>query len=232
MIGNDMQDRSPAELLDIREAAALLRVSETSLRRWTNAGRLPCLRVGGRRERRFRRGDLLAFLSGEIATGESSSRSHFWGLYTSDLSRARDAAGFLVAGLQPRALCLFVAAPDVQHAVIAVLERDRPGIGNDLRAGRLTFAEYRDTAPAQLEYWRTQMRTALEAGVSRVHVVADVSGGGLGRLPFAEILEYEADYERSIARRFPVTTLCQYDARAISGLDAAGLLQCHDGPVH
>jgi excisionase family DNA binding protein len=49
-------------LLDISEAARFLRVSETSLRRWTNAGHLGCLRVGRRRERRFRRADLLAFL--------------------------------------------------------------------------------------------------------------------------------------------------------------------------
>lgn len=40
-----------SELLDIAQAAALLRVGEASLRRWTNAGRLPCRRIGGRRER-------------------------------------------------------------------------------------------------------------------------------------------------------------------------------------
>ncbi len=174
MIGTSMQDGLRAELLDIREAAALLRVSETSLRRWTNAGRLPCLRVGGRRERRFRRADLLAFLSGEGATGHSPSRSHFCGLYTSDLSRVREAAAFLAGGLQPRTLSMLVAAPDVQRAVIELLERDRPATRNDLET---------------------------------------------------------AEYERSIARRFPVTTLCQYDARKISGLEAAGLLQCHDGPA-
>jgi transcriptional repressor of dcmA and dcmR len=50
-------------------------------------------------------------------------------------------------------------------------------------------------------------------------------------MPFAEILDYEAEYDRSIARAFPVITLCQYDARKISGLDAAGVLQCHDGPL-
>src|SRR5207245_9737526 len=56
-----------SELLDIAQAAAFLHVSQMSLRRWTNSGRLPCFRVGGRRERRFRRADLLAFLerSGE-----------------------------------------------------------------------------------------------------------------------------------------------------------------------
>ena len=50
------------ELLDITEAAQFLNVSETSLRRRTNAGVLACLRIGLRRERRFRRADLLAFM--------------------------------------------------------------------------------------------------------------------------------------------------------------------------
>ena len=68
------------EMLNIREAAEFLRVSEMSLRRWTNAGQLPCLRVGGKRERRFRRSDLLAFAgatsdAGTTATPTSTSRS-------------------------------------------------------------------------------------------------------------------------------------------------------------
>ena len=49
-------------LMDIHEAARFLRVSEVSVRRYTNSGVLACLRVGGRRERRFRREDLDAFL--------------------------------------------------------------------------------------------------------------------------------------------------------------------------
>src|SRR5437867_2454997 len=62
MISTAMQDAAMADLLEIREAAEFLRVSETSLHRWTNAGRLPVLPIGGRRERRLRRGDLRACL--------------------------------------------------------------------------------------------------------------------------------------------------------------------------
>src|SRR5258708_6028007 len=60
------------ELLDIRQAAALLQVSAASLRRWTNAGLLASFRVGGRRERRFRRADLLAFLESHPAAGHTA----------------------------------------------------------------------------------------------------------------------------------------------------------------
>ena len=72
------------DLLDIKAAASLLNVSETSLRRWTNAGLLHAYRVGGRRERRFRRSDLLAFL--QRGSGDQSSAAlggHVCGFYSS-----------------------------------------------------------------------------------------------------------------------------------------------------
>ena len=55
------------DFLDIKQAARLLQVSETSLRRWTNAGLLACLRIGRKRERRFRRADLVAFMEEQPA---------------------------------------------------------------------------------------------------------------------------------------------------------------------
>ena len=218
------------ELLDIREAAEFLRVSETSLRRWTNAGRLPCLRIGGRRERRFRRADLLAFIDAEAKSPSNRSHTHFCDLYTSELDRAGGAAAFLRVGLEADALCLLAAAKPVQREVLAQLEHDRPALRTDMKAGRLVAAEYHGSATAQLGYWRRQMHAAVARGIARVYVVGDVSAG-FSRLPFTDTMEYEADYDRSIAQAFPVTTLCQYDARKISGLDAAAVLHCHDGPL-
>ena len=49
-------------LLSIEKAANYLSVSKTSLRRWTNEGRLQCVRIGRRGERRFRLDDLDRFL--------------------------------------------------------------------------------------------------------------------------------------------------------------------------
>lgn len=54
--------RGMEPLLTIEQAARYLNVSKASLRRWTNHGRLACHRVGVRRERRFARADLDAFL--------------------------------------------------------------------------------------------------------------------------------------------------------------------------
>src|SRR2546427_4331212 len=88
-----------SELLDIAQAAAFLHVSQMSLRRWTNSGRLPCFRVGGRRERRFRRADLLAFLerSGEPIRAPQGP-GHLCGLYTSMAGRGGGGAGLLAGG--------------------------------------------------------------------------------------------------------------------------------------
>jgi transcriptional repressor of dcmA and dcmR len=217
------------DLLDIREAAELLRVSPTSLRRWTNAGRLPCLRIGGRRERRFRRADLLAFVASGADTPPHPGRNHFCDLYTSDVDQVRAAAALLRVGLESGALCLLAARKPVQRAVLAQLGHDRPSVRADVKARRLVVGEYCASGPAQLAYWNARMRAAVTRGVSSLYVVGDLSAG-FRRLPFAATLAYEAEYGRSIARAFPVTTLCQYDARKISGLDAARLMQCHDGP--
>jgi transcriptional repressor of dcmA and dcmR len=231
MVAKSMQARPP-ELLDIKEAAAFLRVSQTSLRRWTNAGLLPCVRIGGRRERRFRRADLEAFIALADDRSQATSEARHWcGFYSSELSRAYAAAAFLASTLRGKGRCLLVAEPAAQRAVLAQLERDQVSTGAAREAGRLVFAEYHDSPAAQLDHWRSELGAAHEGG-SYVTAVGDVSGGALGRLAIAELLEYEAEFDRVIARRFPVSTLCLYDARTLSGLEAAGLLDRHDGYRH
>jgi excisionase family DNA binding protein len=214
------------ELLDIEQAAALLQVSETSLRRWTNAGRLPCLRVGGRRERRFRRADLLAFLEVQPS---GTAAGHLCGLYTSDFARTRQAARLIGDGLDTGSVCILAAQPDAREPVLAQLARRRPSLRRAIDAGRLIVTEYADGAAAQLAYWKTRFEAATRNGAHSIRVVGDVSGGRLVRMggnSFDHVLEYEAAYG-SLSRRFPVATACLYDARAHSGLETAGVLAVH-----
>ncbi|MEH6559445.1 MAG: MEDS domain-containing protein [Oceanicoccus sp.] len=51
-----------APLLTITEAATFLNVSKATIRRWTDDGRLACLRIGVRNERRFLQADLNALI--------------------------------------------------------------------------------------------------------------------------------------------------------------------------
>jgi transcriptional repressor of dcmA and dcmR len=211
------------ELLDIAQAAALLQVSEASLRRWTNSGRLACFRVGGRRERRFRRADLLAFLE---RSPSAPPGGHLCGFYTSDRARTRHAARVLADGLQAGSICLLVGAADRRDQVVARLGRQRPSLRHDIDAGRLVLATYGEHVSAQLRFWETQFETALRAGATTLQVVGDVTGDRLAERGFDVVLEYEAAFD-TLSRRFPVATVCLYDARVYSGVETALLLQLH-----
>src|SRR2546428_1477224 len=113
--------RDPEQLLNIKQAAELLNVSEISLRRWTNEGRLTCLRVGGRRERRFRRQDLLDFLENldprsaddAVLVGGVPVQlgGHLCALYDSGLGRLRLAVPLLAGGVRRGPAGFLPAAP-------------------------------------------------------------------------------------------------------------------------
>ena len=212
------------ELLNIAQAAALLQVSEASLRRWTNQGRLPCLRIGGRRERRFRRADLIAFLEGNPS---AQPTGHLCGFYTSDVGRTRQAARLLGDRLDDGGVCFLVAEPEVRERIIAQLVLRRPSLQRDIDGGQLVFSQYAPRTTAQLRYWEAQFSAATGAGAHSLQVVGDVTGGQLRhRYSFEDVLKYEVEYG-TLAHRFPVTTMCLYDARAHSGVETASLLQLH-----
>ena len=215
------------ELLDIAQAAVFLHVSQMSLRRWTNSGRLPCFRVGGRRERRFRRADLLAFLERTGEPAPAPHAGHLCGLYTSGAARERQAAAFLAKGLEAGGTCFLAAEPTVRKRVLAGLARDWPAAPAAARSGRLVVSRYARLPAAQLEYWEAGFADARRAGAGELRVVGDISGECVGRhRSFGDLLVYERDYG-ALARRFGVATLCLYDARRLSGVQAARMLQVH-----
>ena len=141
------------ELLDIGEAAKYLKVSETSLRRWTNARLMPCLRIGRRRERRFRRADLLAFMEQpEVqndVNGEGGSMTaqtwkdepvaaihgnHLCGIYGSDAGRLDLVVPFLLEGLRKKSVCFLIAPAGVQRGVLKAMKKRRPSLDSDVKA--------------------------------------------------------------------------------------------------
>jgi excisionase family DNA binding protein len=234
------------ELLDIKRAAEFLGVSETSLRRWTNAGLLASLRIGGRRERRFRRGDLLAFMEehptgAAKAGGARESRpaddvmieglpvplgTHLCGLYASDDGRATLAAGFLADGLRRGSVCFLVGRPEARDGTLRELRAGGHSVDRDLDDGTLVLGEYGRTAQEQCQYFAEKLGAATRAGARTFRVVGDVLAFR-ANVGARALLEYESAYEHRIARRFPVVTLCQYDVRAFSGADVLDALKGH-----
>jgi excisionase family DNA binding protein len=234
------------ELLDIREAAQFLNVSETSLRRWTNAGILPCLRIGRRRERRFRGADLLAFMeqpgvaqSQETWRGDSMELlemtaepvaaihgNHLCGIYGSDAGRLDLAVPFLLEGLEKKSVCFLVAPPGVLKEVAAAMKEKRPSLDADLKAGRLILTEHQKTPAAQLRYFEVAMKKAEDEGVESFRVVGDMWGLRL-QVSANEMIELELGFESLIVPKFPVVALCAYDARKFTGIELLGALKDH-----
>ena len=234
------------ELLDIEQAAHFLKVSETSLRRWTNTGRLACLRVGRRRERRFRRTDLLAFLEDQPANGPPASPrshspnaahtvvdgvayalgAHLCGLFASEAGRIKQVIGFLEDGLRPGTVCFYSAPEEARAGVLSHLEKSRPSLRSDIRTRRLIVADFVASPRGQLKFWEASIRTAMRSGAHTFRIVADLRGLG-PKLSEERLFEYEAGYEEGIAKRFPLVTLCQYDVRQFSGLTVLSALKLH-----
>ncbi|HVY25702.1 MAG TPA: MEDS domain-containing protein [Polyangiaceae bacterium] len=226
------------ELLDIKQAAALLNVTETSLRRWTDSGRLACLRVGLKRERRFHRADLLAFLENQPATVSPAAGvaqitmiggmpvefgAHLCAFYQTDAARTKLAVGFLADGTSEDNEIILLGTPPATRAIMDQLE-GHGGQGRSARAAaNVTAMEYRSKGAAQLEALEQLFVAALRRGRRSLRVVG-TEVGPFGR--FSELMAYEDGYE-GLSRRFPVVTLCQYDARTRSGVELCSILQHH-----
>jgi excisionase family DNA binding protein len=238
-------NRDPNQLLNISEAAQFLSVSETSLRRWTNAGVLPCLRVGQRRERRFRRGDLLAFMehpaprlssapNSDLANVERSrdepltvtTGTHLLGIYASDTGGVSLCVPFLLEGLREASVCLLIAPRRLQKQIVNNLGDLHPRLGSDIKKGRLVFSEYENSARAQWKSVETHLSNAQAAGASSFRVVGDVTAMRPLVSP-EELIEYETGFDDTIVARFPVNVLCLYDAREFSGLELLNAMKTH-----
>jgi len=166
----------------------------------------------------------MAFVESEST---ATPTGHLCGLYTSDVGRTRQAARLLGDGLDASSVCFLAAQPDVRERVLTQLARRRPSLRRALDDQRLIVTEYAHAAAVQLANWATRFAAATRNGARSIRVVGDVSGAPLARgKAFDTVLEYEAAYGR-LSRRFPVTTMCLYDARAHSGLETAAVLALH-----
>lgn len=234
------------ELLDIEQAARFLNVSETSLRRWTNSGRLACLRVGRRRERRFRRKDLVAFMEDQPRAERTNHGdgvrpavhhvsiggipvpygAHLAGVHATDRARTQLAAAFLADGFRRGSVCFVVGEPRCTEEIVALLAGGHPAVRAEIEAGRLVAAAGAGSPRAQMDWFAARFLAATASGADSIRVVVDMwsQAQAMGK---ATLPGLEAEYDRVIARRFPVVTLCQYDARRFTGLEILAALKGH-----
>ena len=235
-------------LLNLKQAARMLNASEVSLRRWTNSGDLACVRIGPKRERRFRQEDIAAFLGIRPPAAAPAQApppaanepqvyiegiaidhgSHLCAIYESDKGQHKLAIPFLADGLQAGESCCLVAAPEDQTRILEQLGSVRNGLGDDLRAGRLVVMEGMGSGTAMLERLEDLFLQVTRSDTRFIRLLGDMSWSTHQGLNSDELVAFEMQYTHSLARRFPVVSLCQYDARRFSGLDVLHALKCHE----
>jgi transcriptional repressor of dcmA and dcmR len=237
------------QLMNIKQAARLLNVSEVSLRRWTSSGKLSCLRVGAKRERRFQRADLMAFLEEQAggspgltpeapASGATTQisldgiaidhGSHLCMIYENDFGRVRWSVPFLDDGLEAGGACALVADGDAQEHILDELGRLRPRLKSDIGAGRLIVSDGASSAIEMYEMAEAFLENSTRAGSQSIRILGDMAWCLSKEMALKELADFELRYNNFLARSFPVVSLCQYDARRFTGQGVLTALKCHE----
>jgi excisionase family DNA binding protein len=228
-------------LLNTREAAQFLRVSEASIRRWSDSGLLPAQRVGRRRERRFSQGDLKDFLgkssgeprpAAEISTVNVGGtavplRTHVAPIYGTDLGGLRLSIPFLADGLRAGQPCFLVASGTPLDRYNTALAGEGIDLAAEERSGRLVVMPAPGVSVADaIANWERLFGKALAGGPTALRVIGEMACERSVFGSEAAMMAYEEAYE-VMAQRFPVVTLCQYDAREFDGEIMLRALKSH-----
>jgi hypothetical protein len=69
---------------------------------------------------------------------------------------------------------------------------------------------------------------ATRAGNQSMRLVGDMVWALEKGIAIDDLMEFEMRYNHTLARRFPIVSLCQYDTRAFSGKAVHDVLVCHE----
>jgi excisionase family DNA binding protein len=234
-------------LLNTKEAARFLRVSEASIRRWSDSGLLAVRRVGRRRERRFAQADLQGFLVQSTSSPQPADRpgsatrttapstvnvggqsiplrSHLAPIYSTDINGLRLSVPFLADGIRAGQHCFLAATGDVLERYATALAEDQAiDLDAAQASGRLTVVGW---PGANLANWERLFGQALAGGPTVLRLVGEMA---CERAMFAsddDMMAYEEAYDLMV-RRYPAVTLCQYDAREVAGETMLRALKAH-----
>ena len=239
-------------LLTIKQAAKILNVSEMSLRRWTNAGKLSCVRVGTHRSRRFRQQDLVNFIEKQGGDNKSTQNdreqcnldvtrshvnlegvsieygSHLCSLYDDRTGRQKLAIPLLADGLKNGETCFLVATPDVQKEFLNELKDIKFDIKSAIKNGQLLVTDGEKNMEDMLSFLRTEFTKATRSGESPMRLVGDMSWALSKGWEPHEIFAYEHVYNSTLGHQYQIVSLCIYDVNDFTGKGVLSALRCHE----
>ena len=230
------------KLLTTREASTFLRVSEASVRRWTDAGILTASRVGRRGARRFREADLLRVMQpgpSGLTPGGGAARaivihgmavalgSHLVSFYSNDAGRLRVGVPFLRDGLLAGQACVMYVTARLREHYLKALSGEGVDVDAAINNGLLRFmSTRRQPAAGWIGDFERQVDNALRDHPGPVRFL----GEPVAALPSLGSVQELLSLEQQLApvvRRLPVVMLCPYDVRTFDGFTIVEALKLH-----
>ena len=231
-------------LLNTAEAARFLRVSQASIRRWSDSALLPARRIGRRRERRFSEADLRRFLGQGTSTTTRAAAgihlevnvggtpvpaySHLATFYNTDEGRLRMPIPFFSDGLRAGHKCFLEAEGEIRDVYLEALGRE-PGVDLEaaINSGSFVVSDGPgSTVEAALAFWEQAFAAAMAHGPTFIRVVGEMASERHLFESDSAMMRYEGAYNM-LAKRFPNVTICQYDVRAFTGETIYEALRAH-----
>ena len=226
-------------LLNIKEAAEILNVSQMTIRRWTNAGSLRCYRIGGKHERRFKLQDLHEYIDRGVVPEKPSMVSLGFGNFrvpdgshlTHLSSHAREGldigTSYVLEGLNNRENVLMVAPEDGTEAFIRVLHERGADVDNLRKGGRLYLSQGMDSPVSMITYIS---RVAATSG-RPFRVFGDMSWTRSRGWTLEALRELEEAANTAMIHSGALF-LCQYSLDTFSGLAVMMAVETHRQTIY
>ena len=227
-------------LLNIKEAAEFLNVSEMTLRRWTNKGLLKCYRVGGRQARRFKPQDLMAYLeSGAVESATDTvaigvkdfkvpDGSHITHLASDPVEAQEVAAAFVMEGVQKGDTVCIVAPDDVSRAVTEALATRGAEASRLKRDRKLVFSGGMKTPGRQ-----ARMLADLAASTGRgFRIFGDMTWTKAKGWQPEQLHRFEEAVNRTPIISAGMLFLCQYKLESFTGEETMMAIETHSHNIY
>jgi excisionase family DNA binding protein len=236
--------------LTIAEAAEFLHVSQTSLRRWSNSGKLRSFRVGGRNERRFLRDDLLAFMSSEVSQPQLEKppaaethplptnvtyQGHISLFYLTPEEQWQMLRPYMLEHLKTNLPVLYIEDGAPPYRILDLLRAEGLPLEDLIARGLLRLLPTTQTyllggsfdVQRMLSFIEATIQETLEAGYKGMLIIGEM----IWFLKAASSAEQLKGYEallNTIVEKYPtVTIVCLYDVRRFDGPSVLNGLLTH-----
>ena len=149
-------------------------------------------------------------------------------IYSTDEGALRLTVPFLADGLRAGQTSFLAATGQILKRYAAALASE-PGIDVEAarKSGQLVILTWQSaSAEDVIASWEKLFAKALAARPAMLRVAGDMASERQMFPSEAEMMAYEEAYDR-MARRYPLVTLCAYDARQFGGETILRMLKAH-----